>query len=987
MTKKAGSQDDGSINEFCADLRTYASAQAKGVTLRKGLVGQTLTAEISKSIEFKFYSSSTGNTRITRDSPFLADVDAKHLDHDGIVLLGTIVTPNLIAVSALSPLAPAKAAREKSLLAAIFGDADEQQVRDSSAYFSAEHIGFVVVSVTRENIRDRPKYSEPGLIDRVIISLQRRDELRIGDFVEIAGHSVVVTDIIDDQQMPTDDHQQVVDLIIPTLDASFADHSIQTLDVRRQLPSVRDTVEARSTGPYSLISLMPLKGRGVRGQQVTATAIAWLLENEFPAIAAELASLKCDDTFNRERLRDLDEGRLSFPLTTECGGSESLFIVTEELRLLGLAVDCEKRDNCIAWHIAPASKDWLLKAAPPTIKKPETINYRSYRPEKQGLFCEQAFGPESHARRQRAARFELSAPIVPILFRIGEQPILSQVLGLDSEIIESIVSWQSGVNQQLEVVPADDPTCIAKGAIAIQKLLEACDKKLPFDLRNLIQQDVYVIPPDYRPIVLLDSGNFATSDLNDLYRRVINRSNRLGKLIELNAPQAIIDSEMRELQMCVDQLQANGWISSPVMGSSDRPLKSGIDLVLQRICDEYPKHVDWSGSARAIVDDRVPAGQCTLPSTVFDRLRCNPNEPMLLTAGNSFVACLPTRSEDLAIRLNSITAKVLNLSNGGTCVVHRPITTEAVAEANRMVAMTETRTVADIPAPDSHAQLQLLLSRVLTGKSLMLDTPHLFLLGGAPSLRRLPDEASPRADDDIRTAKKPVVTPPSLAELREVAESTERVSCVFKVSLTDDEPLPHQGRIGGRPWLPANVEWPKTQKGNPVPFLAQLPITPALNDSLPFPVVTDMLLTLFWSDGWWEAEATTAPCVVLHSASDLQLREQPTAIQARPLFRVDTQLKKHLPSWDEINQLIRCHFDKVPDELLSELKKEIDLNNRQVLEESRIGGHGYWIQNSIDDFVAQIVDDEQLEFDFGDGGSLFIFGRSPNELAAEVHSH
>ena len=987
MSNAGGSLGDTSTNEFRADARVYVSTQATGVTLRRGLVGQSLTAEITKSIEFKFYSSSRGNTRITRDNPFLEGVDAKHLDGTGIVLPGTTVTPDLIAVSAVSPLSPAKATRENSLLAAIFGDADEQQVRDSSSYFAAEHDGYVVASVTRENIRNRPKYTEPGLVDRVIISLNRSDPIAVGDIVEIDGSSVVVVDIVDDDQMPVDEHQQAVDAIIPRVNAAFVDNSIQSVNVRRQSPSVRDTVEARSIGAYSLISLMPLKGRGVRGQQITATEIAWLLENQFPAIAAELASFKCDDTFNRERLRELDEGRLTFPLTTEWGGSESLFIVTEELRLLGLAVDCEIRDNCIAWRIAPATKDWLLKAAPATIRKPETINYRTYRPEKQGLFCEQAFGPESHARRQRAARFELSAPIIPILFRIGEQPILSQILGLESEVIESIVSWQSGVNQQLEVVPADDPTCAAKGTLAIQKLLEACDKKLPFDLSDLIQQEVYVIPPDYRPLVLLDSGNFATSDLNDLYRRVINRSNRLGKLVELNAPQVIVDNEMRELQMCVDQLQANGWKSNPVMGSSNRPLKSGIDLALRRICGEDTKRVDWSGSARVIFDDRVPAGQCTLSSTVFDRLRCDPNEPMLLTAGSSFVGCLPTRSEDLATRMNSSTAKTLNLSNGGTCTVHRPITAEAVAEANRMLAMTETRKVADIPAPDSNAQLQLLLSRVVSGEPLVLDTPHLFLLGGAPSLRRCPDDESPLPEDDIRTTKKPVVTPPSLAELREVAESTERVSCVFKVSTTDDEPLPHQGRIGRCPWLPANVEWPKTQKGEHVPFLTQLPITPALNESLPFKVDSDMLLTIFWSDGWWEAEPTSAPCVLLHGTSELELREPPTELQVRPLFRIETQLKRHLPSWDEINQLLQCHFDKVPDELLSELKKEIDLNNRQVLEESRIGGHGYWIQDSVDDFVAQIVDDEQLEFDFGDGGSLFIFGRTPNELAAEVHSH
>ncbi len=575
---------------------------------------------------------------------------------------------------------------------------------------------------------------------------------------------------------------------------------------------------------------------------------------------------------------------------------------------------------------------------------------------------------------------------MPIIFRIGEQPILCRLLGLESEVIESIVSWRPGVNQRLEVVPIDDLNCVAKGAEAIGKLLNEYSKELPFDMNCFIQHDLYVIPPDYRPLILLDSGNFATSDLNDLYRRVINRSNRLRKLRELNAPQVIVDNEIRDLQMCVDQLHANGWKSNPVMGSCNRALVSGLDLVLRRICGNEPKRVDWSASARAIVDNRMAKGQCTLPQTIFDCLRCNLNEPILLTTGNSFVACLPIRGEDLAIRMHSNTAAMLNLSSGGICVVHRPITTAAVAEATRMSTLTEARKVKNISALDTNAQLELLLSRILSGDPLMLDTPQLMPLGGVASLRRRRDEECPLPDDDIRITKKPVVSPPSLSELQEVVESTERVSCVLRFAPTDDEPLPHQGRIGGCPWLPASAEWPRTRDKHPVPFFAQLPISPTLNDSLPFPVDTEMLLTLFWSDDWWEAEATSAPYVLLHGTNELQLRELPQELQARPLFRIETELKKHLPCWQEIHRVLEYHFDKVPDKLLDELKKELDVDNRQVIEESRIGGNGYWIQDSIEDFISQIVDDEHCEFSFGDGGSLFIFGRSPNDLAASVQS-
>ncbi len=989
MTKAAGALSEQASKEPGTELRVRVDAQATGMTIRKGLAGQTLTAVITYSVQFDFYAQSNGKTRITRSSPFLEGVDASHLDKDGIVRIGTIVTANLIAISAVSPLTSSIASRETNLLAAILGNDEEQQVRNSSEYFSVEHIGCTVAAVNRENIRDLPKRFEPGLIDRVTISLVRHDALAVGDFVANDGRSIAVVDVLDDESMPTDENQQAIDAIVPANGATVAvDQSIQKMIARRQKPSVRDTVEARSVGPYSLITLMPLKGHGFRGQIVTAMEIRWLLENRFVAIATELASLKCDDTFNRDKLRALDEGNQCFPLTTEMGAPESLFVVTEELRLLGLRVEIESRENCVALRVAPATRDWLLGVASQTIRKPETINYRTYRPEKGGLFCEQVFGPETHVRRQRAAHFELAAPVVPILFRIGEQPILCRLLGLEPDVIESIVSWRSGVTQRFDVVPIDHPDCVLKGAEAIEKLLQEHGKEVPFDLRSLIQNDVYVIPPDYRPLVLLDSGNFATSDLNDLYRRVINRSNRLRKLRELNAPPGIIDNEIRELQLCVDQLQANGWKSSPTMGRSDRPLLSGLDLVLPRICGEETKRVDWSASARAIVDNLTTKGQCTLPQTVFNCLRCNVDEPVLLTGGKSFVACKPILGQDLVIRMHSDTAAMLNLSEGATCIVHRPITSDAVDEANRMSTMTDAKRVANVSALEAGEQLNTLLSHVMTGEPIVWDSPHHFLLGGAGSLQRRQDNESPLpVEEDIRVTIRSAVPLPSLSELREVVESTERVSCVFRIFPTGHEPLPQQGRIGGRPWLPAGTEWPRTRDGRSVPFFAQLPISPMLNDSLPFQVDSEMLLTLFWSDDWWEAEATTAPYVFMHSTNELQLFQMPQELTARPRCRIETHFKKQLPSWPEIRQILRCHFDKVPNELLTVLKNEVDDDKRQVLEESRIGGRGYWVQNAFDDFVAQFVEDEQAGFSFGDAGSLYIFGHSPNELAAAVQSH
>ena len=975
------------------ELRFCVETRATGLTIRAGLIGQTIVAIHSDAVVFCYHAQEAGNPRITRESPFLEAVDTSHLDENGIVVPGTVVTEDMIAVSAVLPVVGVKRSlKDKRPLGEMLNSSDVQEVRDGSSFFGLNYLGYTVTAIKRENIRDQIKNFEPGLIDRLTVSLERHDHLKIGDLLEVAGCSIPIVGVLPDDLMPKDEHHQPVDAICPMFDSTLdegvlVDGAIVQVKVSRQYPIARDTVKARSIGPYSLFTMMPLGSRSVRGGQcVDATEIGWLLEHGYVATAAELVGLKCDDLLNRHQLRELAEGKKSFPLSTDLGGSEMLFLATEELRLLGLAVDCESRNNCVEWRIAPADLNWLLKAATQEVKKPETINYRTYRPEPGGLFCAEAFGPESHSRRQRAARFELAASIVPIIFRIGENPILCQVLGLEAEVIESLVGWRSGLSQDLDVVSIDAPNCQFKGARAIERLLRDCGRKLPFDPTRMIQDHVYVIPPDYRPIIRLDNGTYATSDLNDHYRRLINRSNRLRKLCLLNAPQIIIDNETQDLQMCTDRLQANSWSSSPFLGGPNRPLRSGLDIVLPKLCGKEPKRVDWSASARAIVDNDVPQPQCTLPASIFDCLCCNSDEPLLLTTGGCFVACKPQRREELVIRLHPDTAAKLNIRFHGVCVVHRPITTGAVADAKRMSAMDNAAGTQSTRTVDVETPLEMLLSRILSGEPLLLDSPQLFLLGGSGSLRRLPDQDNPLPKDDSRVVRKPTLVTPSLTELRAIAESTERVSNVLRLIETDKEPPPNQGRIGGRPWLPANIQWPRTVEGVPVPFFAQLPISPTLNDTLPFPVNTDMLLTLFWHEEWWEPKATSAPYVVLHATDELQLRELPREVNAIPLYRIETQLKKHLPSWEEICQLLQHHFDcQIPKDLLAQLKQDLDIENRLAEEESRIGGHGFWIQSPVEHLLAQITADGP--WGFGDSGSLYICGRTPDTLEAIVESH
>ncbi|MCC6677296.1 MAG: DNA-directed RNA polymerase subunit beta', partial [Phycisphaerales bacterium] len=294
------------------------------------------------------------------------------------------------------------------------------------------------------------------------------------------------------------------------------------------------------------------------------------------------------------------------------------------------------------------------------VKKPETINYRTYRPEKDGLFCERIFGPErdyecacgkyrgtkfkgiicdrcgvkvthSRVRRKRMGHINLAAPIVHIWFFKSMPSRLGTLLGMKTSDLEKVIYYQDYV-----VVDAGDTELKFKqmqtedefrtntdkygnafralmGADAIRELIERTNldelsAQLREELREtkskqkikdlakrlklveqirgsendpawLVMDVVPVIPPDLRPLVLLESGNFATSDLNDLYRRIINRNNRLKKLMDLNAPEVIIRNEKRMLQQAVDALFDNNRCRRPVLGSSNRPLKSLTDMI------------------------------------------------------------------------------------------------------------------------------------------------------------------------------------------------------------------------------------------------------------------------------------------------------------------------------------------------------------------------------------------------------------------------
>lgn len=333
------------------------------------------------------------------------------------------------------------------------------------------------------------------------------------------------------------------------------------------------------------------------------------------------------------------------------------------------------------------------------IKKPETINYRTFKPEKGGLFCEKIFGPTkdwecacgkykkikykgivcdrcgvevtlSKVRRERMAHIDLAVPVVHIWFFKTMPSRIGNVLGMSSTDLERVIYYEEYVvikPGQTELVKkqllndaelrdaqekwGSDAFVAKMGGEAICELLEAEDLSgLLIDLKDklrktksqqsrmklakrlkivegfvtsgnspgwMVMSAIPVIPPDLRPLVPLDGGRFATSDLNDLYRRVINRNNRLKAILKIKTPEVIVRNEKRMLQEAVDALFDNGRHGHPVMGAGNRPLKSLSEMLKGKQGrfrqNLLGKRVDYSGRSVIVVGPELKLNQCGLP--------------------------------------------------------------------------------------------------------------------------------------------------------------------------------------------------------------------------------------------------------------------------------------------------------------------------------------------------------------------------------------
>ena len=470
-------------------------------------------------------------------------------------------------------------------------------------------------------------------------------------------------------------------------------------------------------------------------------------------------------------------------------------------------------NNFVSMRIGLASPDQIREWSYGEVKKPETINYRTLKPERDGLFCERIFGPtkdwechcgkykrirykgivcdkcgvevtRSKVRRERMGHIELAAPVSHIWYFKGIPSRMGLILDVSPRNLEKVLYFASYIvlepgdtpltKKQLlteaEYVEArdkyGDSFRVGMGAQAVKELLEEIDlEALTNELRAemkdasnqrkvrvvrrlevceaflksgnrpewMIMDVVPVIPPELRPMVQLDGGRFATSDLNDLYRRVINRNNRLKRLLELHAPDIIVRNEKRMLQEAVDALIDNGRRGRPVTGPGNRPLKSLSDMLKGKQGrfrqNLLGKRVDYSGRSVIVVGPELKMHQCGLPkemalelfkpfvmkrlvasgiatniksakrkveraeAEVWDILEDVIKEhPVLLNRAPTLhrlgiQAFEPILSEGRAIKLHPLVCTAYNADfDGDQMAVHLPLSVEAQAEA-RMLMM------------------------------------------------------------------------------------------------------------------------------------------------------------------------------------------------------------------------------------------------------------------------------------------------------------
>lgn len=492
---------------------------------------------------------------------------------------------------------------------------------------------------------------------------------------------------------------------------------------------VDEKVHARSTGPYSLVTQQPVGGKALFGGQRFGEMEVWALEAYGAShTLKEMLTIKSDDIDGRYNAY---KAITSNKAVGESEIPQTFYVLTKELQSLALDVIMyDKNNEEIPLLDESDSKERKLRkdfaslqlvlASPETIrswsygevKKPETINYRTLKPERDGLFCAKIFGPvrdyecicgkykkkrfrdtvmvcekcgveitSSKVRRSRMGHIELVTPVAHIWYVNSLPSRIGTLLGVKMKDLERVLYYEAYIVknpgeacydsegtkrvEKYDVLNQEQYDSLYEkfehtnfvaemGGAAVKELLEELDivdllTKLKEEIKNtnseakkksiakrlkvvesfinskskpehMMLTVLPVLPPDLRPLVALDGGKFAVSDVNDLYRRVINRNQRLKRLMELDSPEIIVRNEKRMLQEAVDALFDNARNANAVKGANKRPLKSLSEIIKGKQGrfrqNLLGKRVDFSGRSVIVVGPNLRMDQCGLPKNM-----------------------------------------------------------------------------------------------------------------------------------------------------------------------------------------------------------------------------------------------------------------------------------------------------------------------------------------------------------------------------------
>jgi hypothetical protein len=694
---------------FCPGLAGDALAVADWV-VEQDLFTSAPVFRLTRS----FRELTTGEDRLTRDVPNLAPYKLARLDRRGVIQPGSEVRRGDVLVGKTAPRdATAERSAEERLLHAIFGRLGEDPQNDSLSYdlldpgrvsavrlaarrrFHCAQCGDVAPPgeatacpycrgpLTGPQCDDVPE----GTAFEVTVEVTVRRPLRVGDVLEAGrGRQAVVARVVPRAEMPEVAGQPVAVLARPDSrlgsrlrqsgrleHPSWAGRGVSGrfahLRLKKTTLRLEDKLAARGAGrgasDYDPVWQMP-----VAGQRVSLAVCRALLRAGYRRNLLEMLTVESDAAEGRTRAYDaLARREPVAPAVPET--AHRLVLLLQALGLVPTfrtnegaeaVLEDGRRYDVLALELAGASPYNVRSWSFGEVKKPETINYRTYRAEKDGLFCERIFGPEkdwecacgkyrgmkhkgmicdrcgvkvapSRVRRRRMGHVELAAPVLHCWFL---KPV-ADLLGMGPDALGRVVQCQDHAvtdpgttflplgkllsDEELEGarrLHGAEAFATETGAEAVRKLLARLH---PGRLGWVVLDAISVLPAGLRPILRLPSGAWATSDLNDLYRRVLNQNNRLKKLIDLNAPGLIIRNEKRMLQQSVDALFDNNRCERPVLGASDKPLLSLADELARVAGQLDDKSVDYSARGVIVPDsETLEPGSVGLPESAVREL-------------------------------------------------------------------------------------------------------------------------------------------------------------------------------------------------------------------------------------------------------------------------------------------------------------------------------------------------------------------------------